>query len=282
MAQKISIVIPVFNEEESLPGLITQLQQTGSEFEIIFVDDCSTDGSPEILASTGFRVIRHDLNTGYGSALKTGIRAASGDLIAIIDSDGQHKVSELAKLFAETSGHDMVVGQRGSGGSVLRRPGKFLLKLFAGYLSGRKIPDLNSGMRVFRRDFILRCLPLLPDGFSFTTTVTMAALVDGFRVRYVPVEVEARTSGHSRVGMFRDGLSTLYLILKMMIFFNPLKVFLPTSVLFFMLAGVDLIYEWYHISYQIPDSFILLFLAGMNFFFFGVLADMLATMRKWR
>lgn len=280
-APQISIVIPVYNEEENLSVLISELSSYSRNMEVIFVDDGSTDQSTEIIKNSGFQLISHEENCGYGAALKTGIKNASGEFVLIMDSDGQHQIKEIEKLITKCSDHDMVVGKRTTGGKMIRRPGKFLLRTAAWYLSGKNIPDLNSGFRIFRKDFAIRYFPILPDGFSFTTTITLAALVDGYRVSYVPVEVRPRSGGKSMVSV-SDLFRTFYFILKIMVFFNPLKVFLPASILCLFTAAADLVFEWYTRGINIPDSFLLLFLSGLILFFFGLLADMISSMRKWR
>jgi len=280
---KYTIVIPVYNEEENLPRLFSELKRLSDEYTVLFVNDCSDDNSGELIKKSGFEYIEHPENYGYGASLKTGIRNSRTKYVIIMDSDGQHKIEEIFRLVEYSDKYDMVVGARKQKENMLRRPGKIILRLFSNYLSGRKIPDLNSGLRVFNREFVTKYFPILPDGFSFTTTITLSSLVDGYHVKYVPVDINPRSGGKSRVGIVKDGLSTLYLILKMMVFFNPLKVFLPISIFLFLLSGYDLYFEYtLRNSFNIPDSFITLSIAALIFFFFGVIADMLATMRKWR
>ncbi|MDD2714834.1 MAG: glycosyltransferase family 2 protein [Candidatus Wallbacteria bacterium] len=278
----LTIVIPVYNEEKNLPGLLDGLKSIPQNWEVIIVDDGSTDSSATILKSSGYMVITHPENYGYGAALKTGIRAATSEFVAIMDSDGQHQSTEISKLLEHCRDFDMVVGARRTGSVLLRKPGKFLLAQFADFLTGRKIPDLNSGFRIFKRDFIVKYLPILPDGFSFTTTITLAAFTDGYRVKYVPVDVIPRQGGRSEV-LASDALRTFYMVLKMAAFFNPLKVFLPFSLICFTLSAWELLYE-IHLKglFHISGSFTVMSLAGFIFFFFGLIADMLATMRKWR
>lgn len=280
---KYTIVIPAYNEEENLPGLFESLKGLPDYFTVILVNDGSTDNTGKLIKESGFSYIEHPENFGYGASLKTGIRNAKTDFVVIMDSDGQHKMEEMIILTEYSGDYDMVVGARKQSGSIFRRPGKMVLRVFSNFLAGRKIPDLNSGLRVFKREFVLKYLPILPNGFSFTTTITLSSLVDGYHVKYVPVNILPRGGGKSRVGMVKDGLATLYLILKMMVFFNPLKVFLPVSIFLFLLSGYDLYHEYTILNrLNFPDSFITLSLAALIFFFFGVIADMLATMRKWR
>lgn len=282
--KKISIVIPVYNEEETIHLLEKELKNLPNNFEIIIVNDGSTDKTKEFLNNFDFvKIINHSHNSGYGAALKTGIKNATSNIVAIMDSDGQHCITELLKLINSIEDYDMVVGARKQKGNIFRRPGKFILSVIANYLSGIKIPDLNSGLRIFKRDFVIQYFPILPNGFSFTTTITLAALVDGYRVKYIPIDINKRKGGHSRVNILKDGLNTLYLIVRLMVFFNPLKIFLPIALFLFGLSLFDLYYEYLHKGYfNIPDSFIILSLSSIFFFFFGVMADMICTIRKWR
>jgi len=181
MPEPVSIIVPVYNEEgaiaSTLAAIDSTMSATGRTFDVVVVDDGSRDGTANVLAQTGARVVRHRANRGYGAALKTGIRATSHPLIAILDADGTYPIARLPELLAQADDADMVVGAR-TGGSVhvpaLRRPVKWLLTRVANVLSGHRIPDLNSGMRVFRREVALRFFELYPDGFSFTSTITLA------------------------------------------------------------------------------------------------------------
>ena len=244
MPEPVSIIIPVYNEEgaiaSTLAAVDATMRPTGRVYEVLVVDDGSSDGTADVLAGTSARVVRHRANRGYGAALKTGIRATAHPLIAILDADGTYPIARLPELLAELDEADMVVGAR-TGGSVhvpaLRRPVKWLLTRVANVLSGHRIPDLNSGMRVFRRELATRFFGLFPDGFSFTSTITLASHINGYRVEYVPIDYYRRT-GASSIRPVRDTLNFFLLIVRMVVTFRPLNVFLPTAAALLVLGAV--------------------------------------------
>jgi glycosyltransferase involved in cell wall biosynthesis len=234
LMQPVSVVIPAFNEASSIQSVIKELQELFRRHdvcaEIIVVDDGSTDGTAHAAQAVGARVIRHRSNHGYGAALKTGIVAATHDVIAILDADGTYPIASLPTLLAELAYADMVVGAR-TGQHVhiplLRRPAKWVLKHLANYVSRAHIPDLNSGMRVFRRDVVMQYFSLLPDQFSWTTTITLAMHCDRYAVTYVPIDYHKR-QGRSKIVPWDAG-SFAILILRTAMLFRPLRVFLPLA-----------------------------------------------------
>lgn len=244
MPEAVSIIVPVYNEEgaiaSTLAAIDATMQPTGRMYEVLVVDDGSADGTARALAATSSRVVRHRANRGYGASLKTGIRATAHPLIAILDADGTYPIARLPELLARADEADMVVGAR-TGASVhvpaLRRPVKWLLTRVANLLSGHRIPDLNSGMRVFRRDLAERFFGLYPEGFSFTSTITLASHINGYRVEYVPIDYYRRT-GASSIRPVRDTLNFFLLIVRMVVTFRPLNVFLPTAAALLILGAV--------------------------------------------
>jgi len=190
-----SVVLPVYNERKALPaflkGLFHALEKTGKIFEVIAVDDGSTDGSAEeIKGFKGIKLVRHPYNKGYGAALKTGIRHAKHDWVLIIDADGSYNPADIPALLGFAGEYDMVVGARQAAKGVeswYKKPAKWFLRHFANYLTGMKIPDLNSGLRVFRKDIAMEYERIFPSGFSFTTTITLAFLTRELNVKYVPI-----------------------------------------------------------------------------------------------
>ena len=246
---ELSIVVPAYNEEQSIGPVLAELQETmeqaGFEYEILVVDDGSEDRTAVIAQSAGVRLLRHGENRGYGAALKTGIRHAAFSLIGITDADGTYPnecLPDLACLAIEGS-YDMVVGAR-TGESVkiplVRRPAKWALNLLANFLARTAIPDLNSGLRVFRKGVFEELVRYLPSGFSFTTTLTLAMLSNDYLVCYVPVSYHRRV-GTSKINPIRDTLNILGLILRTVTYFAPLRVFLPISGLLILIAFVVLI-----------------------------------------
>ena len=239
----LTVIIPAFNEDQGIKNTIINLKKYIDKFKwgIIVVNDCSSDKTGAILEKIeGIKVINHPYNKGYGASLKTGIRNTNSKYIAFYDGDGQHEPGDLINIVKKTKYFDMIIGERtkNSHKDLIRIPGKWILSKIANFLTGRKIPDLNSGLRVIKRDIILNLLHLMPDGFSFSTTSTIAFFNMGFSVGYFPITVKKRT-GKSSVKQIRHGSSTILLIFRLIVLFNPLKVFLPVSFFLFITGFAD-------------------------------------------
>ena len=278
MKRALSVIIPAYNEESAIAPVIERVRLTlGESAEIIVVDDGSTDQSGPVARSAGARVIRHRSNRGYGAALKTGITAASHNTIVILDADGTYPAARIPDLLTALDRADMVVGAR-TGSHVripwARRPAKWVLNRLANYLTRSTIPDLNSGLRVFRRDVVMQYFPILPDQFSWTTTITLAMHCDNYAVAYVPIDYHQRT-GRSKI-VPRDAGSFLVLILRTIVLFRPLRIFLPIVLLCliygFTKASVDMVRDP-----NISASAILAFMSVLLILLIGMVADALAT-----
>ena len=235
----ISVVIPAFNEEAGIAAVIGEIRRILEEQqispEVIVIDDGSTDGTARNALSAGARLLQHRSNRGYGAALKSGIANASNELIVITDADGTYPAEYIPKLLEQLDRADMVVGAR-TGRNVriplIRKPAKLVLNWLANYLTNSKIPDLNSGLRAFRRGVVAQYFPILPDQFSWTTTITLAMHCDHYAVDYVPIDYRKR-EGKSKIVPWDAG-SFLVLILRTAMLFRPIRIFLPIVGLFLL------------------------------------------------
>jgi glycosyltransferase involved in cell wall biosynthesis len=280
----LSIIIPVYNEEKAIAETVkffAEFLEKSPGIEIIFVDDASTDNSAQILESAKnnrIKVITHHKNKGYGAAIKTGVKISSCEHIAITDADGSYpheKIPELfEKLLAENA--DMAIGARVGKRveiGIFRRFPKFILRKLAEYLSEEEIPDLNSGLRIIKKEWVLKSFKYLPEGFSFTTTLTLSLLANNHKIIYLPIDYYKR-KGKSKIKPIRDTLNFLQLIIRTVMFFNPLKIFLPLSGLFFFLSLLVLIVSY--LRGRIMDiTTILLFVTGLHLLALGLLADLI-------
>jgi glycosyltransferase involved in cell wall biosynthesis len=276
-----SVVIPAYNEEgaidSTLDHLIEQLASRNCEYEIIVVDDGSNDLTREVLARRqDVCVFEHRRNRGYGAALKTGIRHAKHDLIVITDSDGTYPNERIPDLVALASDTDMVVGSR-NGPEVeyplIRKIPKWFLRRFAEWMARQEIPDLNSGLRVFRKDTAQRFLKILPNGFSFTTTITLAMLTNGYAVHYEPINYYARI-GKSKIRPVKDTLNFVQLILRTVMYFAPLRVFLPVAGAFFV-GFLASLFQDVFILQDLTERTFILFVTAVQLAMFALLADMI-------
>lgn len=274
----ISVVIPVYNEEEAIGAVLDELIAILEDkaYEIIAVDDGSTDNTVKTVQEKPVTLIQHPHNIGYGAAIKTGIKNATNDVIVIIDGDGSYPVKAIPELLKEAEEYDMVVGAR-VGKEVkiqlYRRPAKWFLSKLANYLADTKIPDLNSGMRIFRRKEVEKFYNILPNKFSFTTTITLAYHTTGLLVKYVPINYYKR-AGKSKIRPFKDGFNFIMLILRTITYFNPLKVFLPVSFAFFVAAILVFLYSTLVMGRFMDVTTVILVVAAIQTVLFGLLADL--------
>jgi glycosyltransferase involved in cell wall biosynthesis len=279
--KSVSVVIPAYNEEGAVQAVIAELQeilhQHGLSVEIIVVDDGSKDATAQRAAAAGARVLRHRSNRGYGASLKTGIAVARNECVVITDADGTYPARYIPEMLNQLEQADMVVGAR-IGKTVkiplVRKPAKKLLNMIANYLAGAKIPDLNSGLRAFRRDIVMQYFAILPDQFSWTTTITLAMLCDKYAVSYLPIDYLPR-KGKSKIVPWDAG-SFFILILRTVMLFRPLRVFFPIVVFFFLAGAAKMAKDLTH-QPNISASAQLALMSSLFILLIGMLGDAIAT-----
>ena len=286
-ADGVSVLVPAFNEEravaETVERLLTVLRAMEVEFEIIVVDDGSTDRTAERAESAGATVVRLPRNTGYGAALMQGARRARHGVLVLTDADGTYPVERIPDLVSALGEAEMAIGAR-TGAEVaipaIRKPAKWFITQLAQYLTGHRIPDLNSGLRAVRRNLWDRYERYFPTGFSLTSTITLAALVNGHHVEFLPIDYHARI-GRSKIRPIRDTIGFVQLILRTVLYFEPLKVFVPASLLMFLLgAGVGLLtwglQELFGVGRFMDVTTVVLILTAVQLLAIGGLADLIS------
>lgn len=288
--KNLTIIIPAYNEEKSIAPVLKELKEelaalTASQsvdYEIIAVNDGSSDSTKNILESLNeIIVINHPDNKGYGAALKSGIKKAKHDWVLFFDADGQHNPVYIKNFLAETENYELITGDRSAGRyrrPLLRKPGLWLLTKIANYLVDCKIPDINCGFRLVRKEFILNYLHLMPDGFSFSTTSTLAFLKDKRNVKFLPVEISKRNNGSKSTVKPRHAFTVFMLIFRLVMTFSPLRIFLPASLILFLAGFSLLIYDLAHVN--ITETTIFILITSLLIFFFGLLADQMAALRR--
>lgn len=272
----LSIIIPAYNEEGGIGAQIEHVRRvmdaSGIPWELVVVDDGSTDGTAREVEKHDVRLIRQPRNRGYGAALKAGIAAAQNELVAIIDADGTYPSEALIPMYEKAREYDMVVGARVAENvqiPLVRRPAKWVLARLASHLAEQPIPDLNSGLRIMRKAIVEKFQHLLPSGFSFTTTITMSMLCSDHSVYYHPIEYFKRV-GSSKIRP-KHAYQFLLLILRIAVYFNPLRVFLPLGAVFFAGGLAKFIYDV--TLWNLSESAVMGLLAGVMIWCFGLLAD---------
>ncbi len=282
---KVSIVLPALDERENLLELLPRLREVlegleGAAFEILLVDDGSSDGTPALAREFGARVVEHPEPLGNGAAVKRGIREARGDWILLMDADGQHPPEEIPRLLEYMGRYDMVVGARTGGGDLHRNLANRVYNGLASYVTGRKILDLTSGFRLVRKKPLLSFLYLLPNTFSYPTTITLAMIRAGFSVKYVPFRPRRR-KGVSKIRILRDGSRFFLILLKITTLFSPLKVFLPLALSVWALGGLYYVYTFLS-SHRFTNMGLLLLVQGSILFFLGLVSEQVAQLRYER
>ena len=274
-----SIIVPALNEAEAIGDLVRALRGGAAWHEVIVVDDGSTDGTGERAREAGAIVVRHPYNKGNGAAVKSGVRRATGDAILIVDGDGQHRPADAVRLVTRLDEYDLVVGARSAAtqATMARRLGNALLNRLATYLTDREIPDLTSGFRAARRECMLEFLHLLPNGFSTPTTTTLAFIKAGYSVAFEPIDAEQR-QGKSKIKLARDGAKFFLILLKIITIFSPLKIFVPVSLVTFLLGFGYAIWTAVRQSH-VTNSSVLLILLAVVIFLVGLVSEQISALR---
>jgi glycosyltransferase involved in cell wall biosynthesis len=278
-AGSVTIVVPAFNEGESIGAVVAELKAAAGWHEVLVIDDGSTDGTGKAAQDAGARVVRHPYNKGNGASVKTAIREARSEFIAIVDGDGQHRPEDTARLIAPLGEYDLVVGARDprTQATAGRRAGNAVLNWLASYLTERHIPDLTSGFRAARREYLLEFIHLLPNGFSTPTTTTLAFLKAGYNVTFEPIAARARV-GTSKIRLASDGAKFLLILLKVITIFSPLRIFAPVSALSFALGAAYGAWNFvYHA--RIPNGAVLLLMFSIMILLVGLVSEQIATLR---
>lgn len=281
---RISVILPAFNEEASIAHVVGGVRgilesRAGEGFEVLVVDDGSRDATAALAEAAGARVIRHPYNIGNGAAVKTGIRHARGEILVFMDADGQHNAGDIPSLVEMISRFDLVVGARTDPkqSAAHRNWANALYNALAGYVTGQKILDLTSGFRAVRADVARRFVYLLPNTFSYPTTLTLACFRAGHSVTYLPISVNRR-QGRSKIRLMVDGPRFGLIILKIATFFAPMKIFLPLSLLFFA-GGLGNYLYTYITQQRFTNMSALMFIAALLVFLLGMISDQIASLR---
>lgn len=282
----VSVILPAYNEAESLSEEIhkikSSLEKARIPYEFIVIDDGSTDQTSEIAKKAGVHVIRHEMNRGVGAARKTGILASKSELVITSDADGTYPADPIPSMIGEMENCDMVIGARVAERGTfffLRRPAKFFIRKVASYLSGVSIPDLNSGLRIFRKSVALRYFYLLPNSHSWESTITLAFLCNHQKVKFVPIDYFKRSGGVSSFHPIKDTYNYISLMIRTVMYFNPLRIFLPLSFFIFLVGMLKSTVDFTRFR-SIGGMDVLLILTSFLTLVSGLLADLLVVLHR--
>ena len=278
--KSVSVIIPVFNEAENVGRLIRQIADLYPAFEIIVVNDGSTDETATVARDSGAIVYSHPYNIGNGAAIKSGIRIASGDILVFMDGDGQHLPQDIGALLAHLPDYDMVVGARGKGhhASWSRALGNKIYDQFASDVAKFQVMDLTSGFRAIKTEIARSLLYLLPNTYSYPTTLTLGVLRSGKSVKYVAIHAEPRKKGKSNIKLMRDGVRFFMIILKICALYSPLRIFLPVSAFLFCTGFFYYLYT-YAVWGRFTNMSALLFTTSIIVFMMGLVSEQICQMR---
>lgn len=287
----VTVLVPVYNEEKAIGPVLDDLEKvmatSGYEYELLMVDDNSQDGTvaeinKKMTVNSRIKLVRRRINGGSGASRKTGILNSRGEVIVMLDGDGTYNaynIPEMLKYFPE---YDQVNGARTSEEGtykILRFTAKWFIRKIACYLSGYKIPDLNTGLKAFKRDIMIKYLWVIPDGFSCVTTMTLAFLTNGYNVKYIPTKYFKRI-GKSKFHPLKDTAKYLNTVVRMVVYFKPLKFFVPLASIIFILGLLKIIFGLYFVEFKIKASDIIIIILAFQLYIFGFLADLIVSTTK--
>ena len=280
MNVKVSIIVPAFNEATTIGGLIVTIKTLYPDYEVIVINDGSRDDTAAVAEASGATVFNHPYNIGNGAAIKSGIRVAGGDLLVFMDGDKQHEPEDIAKLLGYLPEYDMVVGARslGSHASWSRALGNKLYNWLASYVAKFTIKDLTSGFRAVKADIARSFLYLMPNTYSYPTTLTLGVLRNGGSVKYVPIKVSKRKTGKSNISLIRDGVRFFMIISRISTLYSPMRVFLPVSFLMFLLGMINYIYTFVT-GGRFTNMSALLFVTSILIFMMSLISEQICQMR---
>ena len=280
MNKDVSIIIPAHDEAQTIGDLILKIRALYPEFEIIVINDGSTDDTSAVARDAGAIIYSHPYNIGNGAAIKSGIRIASGDILVFMDGDGQHDPEDIAKLLEYLPEFDMVVGARSKGdrASLGRTFGNTAYNWLASYVTKFRVEDLTSGFRAVKSDIARKFLYLLPNTYSYPTTLTLSVLRSGRTVKYVPIKAKMRRSGKSGISMFRDGVRFFMIIIKICTLYSPFRIFLPVSFLIFLTGLTYYLYTFFAWG-RFTNMSALLFTTSIVIFMMGLVSEQICQMR---
>jgi glycosyltransferase involved in cell wall biosynthesis len=276
----ISIIIPAYNEAETIGDIINQIRALHPDAEIIVVNDASSDNTGSVAKEAGAIVYSHPYNIGNGAAIKSGIRIASGEVLVFMDGDGQHDPHDIGRFLEYFPYYDMVVGTRSTGGqaSMFRALGNKLLNRLAAYVTKTRIQDLTSGFRAVKSSIAHNLLYLLPNTYSYPTTLTLAVLRSGRSIKYVPINADTRQKGKSNIRIFQDGIRFFLIIAKICALYSPLRIFLPISLVLFLLGLCYYLFTYITMN-RFTNMSALLFSTSIIIFMMGLVSEQICQMR---
>ena len=280
MSTDVSIIIPANDEMHSIGEVVSEIKRLHPGFEIIVVNDGSTDDTAYVAHNAGAIVYSHPYNIGNGAAVKTGIRVAQGKILVFMDGDGQHRPEDIGRMLALFPAYDMVVGARERGGQAAfdRAIGNKVYNWLATYVTKFSVKDLTSGFRAVKSDVAKSYIYLLPNTYSYPTTITLGVLRDGRSVKYLPIKAQRRASGKSRIRIFNDGFRFLMIIIRICTLYSPLRVFLPVGFSMFVLGSIRYLYSFVTEG-RFTNMSALLFISSVIIFMMGLVSEQICQMR---